>query len=1475
MNDLIEPTVSLASIPATRQPDKVSLSSLPATQKIEQPQVSLSSIPATRQPKPTKSPEEIEAAAMKEYEKAPDVKELLGGPVEAAGAFTSGMFYSTVGILATPFLALGNLVRRSQTPVQDAQRQAQTLVERLVYRPHTEEGRALTALANQPFETVDRTLDAMLTKIGLSAETKAGAKAGIYAGLAATGLMRPKAKPQGIQVEGARIEKPSVAEPEESGKPGVEVKPETAAGAPLKSVFETEQEALAAKLQKHGIEEGSEAWKDIMGHARDVRRDIDPLTGMQTRTEFAKALPEIFDRQKQSGEPMSYGVVDIVNVGGLNKAFGKAKADVHIKAISDIIKRAFDEEGIRNRQDFRNGGDEFQFVAPVDQTAQYRALEKARGRVAEYAQANGLDAIPHAKGGPAGTGIIFHVEDFKDWGDAKALEENADLAVEFLKEDFKHGRREIEAPGPVAPEGQARRTESGIKETPRRIGKEAPTEAEEVAHPETDLLYYIRQRIEAGQPGERGAIDYATGKPEWFKGLKRNDYLPLIDKALSGKNLTDIQAQKLADLMDSARGEYSREAAKAASPVPSVMEGEQPVESEDMAYLSRVLGSQRGGVEIGRVADYINKSQHEVEYSGNLLDDYYKLKGADAADTNRMRQVLEHAQGSPEDYEAIYHNLEDPSSPLTAKQKALLETEIKPIREAREKVYRELQKQEVPLAGENYTPRKAANRGGLFDRLKTGFRGTREGSALGKTTGALKRRVMMKVEDEAGHTRIVSIKKGEVTAWINRKPESMGRLKFTDFEQMLDEELSPIDRKISKIDRELEIVEARQSREWKYKDRLSELRRNEKIAELEQQREAILESYNPNDLKGKLFVDKEGTTWRIGEATTKEIEANTNLRYHKNALLNEITTLNNLRRVQRAVDYLENLKRTPEFNEMAIKLGTQNLPEGYTTTVLPQFRGYAFPKRIAETFDTFYKKAATGLLDPESAYRIINRVLRNSIFFNPLIHIPNISVHWLVQRGATPWLDPRSYPRLMRTSVRAIRDVLTMNENYNKMLEEGASLMYSETANRNLYKLMLDKMGGELEAKPSLLTQVAKDLGLAPARLVKAIYNFSSKATWATNDVATLQAIYEEMDRGKSMETAITDVGKHIPTYRIPPRIMNSKTIANLMKPDSGVTMFGAYHYGALKSYGEMIKSLIGKGVETPERLEAIDKIAMLALTTYVIYPQLDKLAQWISGNPQEQFRRAGASTFLYKTEQLIKGDIDFASWVQSVLTPSVGFNVAIQAYYGRDPRTGKRISYPQMAMRSISPVAYAERLGTEKLTTKDFLLSLAGMSKGKSEAEKEMFKIYREQEEAREKQSDTKNRLRKALGLDLDSGLDALYKAVDEGKISEAGAAKLQKEAEAGMSDLQRRFKNLKSKNPMIKSVDLAFQIFEKMNKDERAQTAVILMQMVDRFIKKHEDSDPESAQAANDRLNEILDKLPEDEREKYIEDFEAAEEE
>ncbi len=480
------------------------------------------------------------------------------------------------------------------------------------------------------------------------------------------------------------------------------------------------------------------------------------------------------------------------------------------------------------------------------------------------------------------------------------------------------------------------------------------------------------------------------------------------------------------------------------------------------------------------------------------------------------------------------------------------------------------------------------------------------------------------------------------------------------------------------------------------------------IDHLGEERLDIMYKYNPNELNNKIFTDSNGKRWTIGEATTKEIEANTNVQYHKNAVLNNLVHYNDLRKIDRATQYLEGMKNSPEFKKFAIKIGEGNPPTDWKTTALPQLRGYFLDPKVADSLDLLNKQMYKSG-DPYKAFTVVNRFLRNAIFFNPLIHTPNIAVHWAVNRGATKWAMPKEYATLWRTSARAIDAVMQSNDDYIAMLESGVNLMYSDQQGDTLADLMNQKMGEQMQ-DPEIIAKLKKAWGnINP-------YKISAKVTWATNDIATMQAIYEEVENGRTLDEAIKEVGKHIPNYVMPSRIMNSKAIATLMS-NPNVTMFGAYHYGALKSYVEMAKSTL-KG-DKKEKLEALDKLAMLVLIAFVIYPALDKVMQMITGNKRAHLRRAGATTFPDNIYKVAKGQIDYAQALQTVMTPAALAKLGLEVAFDRDFFTGKKLlpsgeeleGLKDTGIEAIAPANAINRMTGGKISPSDYALSMAGIS--------------------------------------------------------------------------------------------------------------------------------------------------------------------
>jgi hypothetical protein len=454
----------------------------------------------------------------------------------------------------------------------------------------------------------------------------------------------------------------------------------------------------------------------------------------------------------------------------------------------------------------------------------------------------------------------------------------------------------------------------------------------------------------------------------------------------------------------------------------------------------------------------------------------------------------------------------------------------------------------------------------------------------------------------------------------------------------------------------------------------------------------------------------------LGEATTKEIEANAGLKYHKTALLNTVQAYNKLNQISRAIDLLDSWKASPDFGTIAMKSDVVDIPDGWKPTQLQQFKGYVFDPKVADTLDHFYSKMKSG--DSLVALNAVNMVLRNAIFFNPLIHVPNIGVHWAVSRGTVRWGSPSAYIRLMKTTARAFDAVRTMNDDYLAMLDSGVNLLYSNQTGESLSDTMFKKMQEELNANPTAMQEFKKILGYNPMSM---LYKFSGKVTWFTNDLATMQRIYEIQaeNPGMTVEQAGREIAKHIPDYRVPARVMNSKVLSAIMT-NSNISMFGAYHYGALKSYAEIAKEAIGG--DTKEKLEALDKALAIGLLMAVVYPAADEVAKKLTGDENAHFRRAGATTFIENTIKLYNGEIDIWQYTQAVVTPAAGTKLLMEFLTNRDWFTWEKFVFKETAaedirnhiLQSIGPAGQIQQVTGGNKTVGQAVGSLAGISTSK-----------------------------------------------------------------------------------------------------------------------------------------------------------------
>lgn len=463
------------------------------------------------------------------------------------------------------------------------------------------------------------------------------------------------------------------------------------------------------------------------------------------------------------------------------------------------------------------------------------------------------------------------------------------------------------------------------------------------------------------------------------------------------------------------------------------------------------------------------------------------------------------------------------------------------------------------------------------------------------------------------------------------------------------------------------------------------------------------------DIKGRPYKN-------VRQATTAEIEANTPIRYHKNALINTVDNVLRLRRVERNLQVLDeltqNLKseglawksewryRDPESGRMMVQRANTEKPTDFVELPhVPQLRDMYFDKRVAEALKDYYPGPDEPL---DNVLAKVNRALTGSLFITPVPHAANVMNHWIVGRG-WDWMTPGGYKTLMQTGTKAVKEVLTMGPEYRRLMREGSGLLYGDTQTRDFYKLMLEKAGAEVVDDPKAANAFAKAAGI-PVEWVRGLYDWSNKALWAANDVFMLQRQLELEAKGMSPRMAIREAERDIPNYRIPPQIMKSRPFAQFMKSPNTM-MFGRYKYGQMRAWGTMFKDLMGKG--TPEQQkEAVGKFLVTAIMSMGVYPIADAALRMATGNKDARVKRSGGFSLSDSLSQMATGQKELATGLSSFFSPAPAWSMASEImsnhdFFGRPIRTEGAPGWFQAAQGAkyaAENAVYPVQLGLEAI---------------------------------------------------------------------------------------------------------------------------------------------------------------------------------
>jgi GGDEF domain-containing protein len=679
----------------------------------------------------------------------------------------------------------------------------------------------------------------------------------------------------------------------------------------------------------------------------------------------------------------------------------------------------------------------------------------------------------------------------------------------------------------------------------------------------------------------------------------------------------------------------------------------------------------RGVVE--PVASFVKDTIKQTAESRSVDDKLFGLSKQYEADVLRAIELMKQAGplSTPEDQAAIYHHLEDSSVPLDSKQQSVLDKIVKPLMQQSSAIRSELNNAGVPMGEEGYVHRVVQGKSSQLERAMRGKQGTGKGNVLSKSAASLKQRKMFALEDEDGNRQVVSMEGGRITGFKNGAPEDMGA--------------------------------------------------------------------SPRLKVGDNFNDKTGKPWTLQQATTKEIESATNLKYYKNALASAVTDYLQLLRAKRANDALESMKSDPGFNQMAFKSEKGSMPpDGWRSVDLPQFRDYYFEPHMAEVLNRFAKELHP---DPVTFLEKVGNFMTASLLLNPIPHIRNIANHALIERGVSGTVKLPT-PTTIKAGVKAIKAVATQNKDFLSALDHGAPMMSHRTDLQQLNQKLFETIVGHLEKNPGIAGEIARLTGWDKAdsadtgvvntlsratglRMLNNLRKMGQKAMWMSNDIFMLQAAYEKMARDPNMdfEQAMGLTEKHIPNYRIPTRIMNSKMLGDFMGSRLA-SMFGRYHYGRWKSYWEMGKEVAGPSSTPKERLRGLDHLIMLGLVTFVGYELSKAVLKKITGDRDAHMVPAGASTIPLEIKELMDGNKAPNDVMRDSFTPAVFPQTAAEIFFNRNFYSGAPVykwhrhslgsnaaEILKYAGNTLGPVQQYNRAQKSHHPAKSFLLSQVGVS--------------------------------------------------------------------------------------------------------------------------------------------------------------------
>lgn len=745
----------------------------------------------------------------------------------------------------------------------------------------------------------------------------------------------------------------------------------------------------------------------------------------------------------------------------------------------------------------------------------------------------------------------------------------------------------------------------------------------------------------------------------------------------------------------------------------------------------------------------------------HLNDDFYKLQhrmtALDVFKNEYAKNIIEIVKKNPEiDLEKIYnwaeaHGKEHGSAiELNPKEKWFYDSMIKPLTDHLD-------------WDTGYVHRLAEKRTPVFDRMKENLVSAYQRNILRRVVSSEKSRKHFLATDEAGNSRVVTLKGGKILGYDEQGNQFLlgNNRKLTE-EKMYDREVRASQKAIKRLESDIkkhqfianrmkEGAEGTQDMAGQASnDRITILSKimdmQEKIEEHEANINRIKGLFDPSTFKDKVFIDKTGGKWKLGEATSLEIEQETGTKYHKNIAVSALEDFADKARSEMAEKFLDTIKHkltnmTFEGADQPIAVKTKHAgeaPKGYRITTLPELRSYYMDPQIANVFDEINAKLGRDrVADPVKFINFLNREVLNTMFVLPYWHMFNETAFGIKNRGLSSWLNPKRYSTLAKTMLDAYKMIDPNNPQYMDLYtNKGMSLRYPQqlaAKSNSIYSEMLGYNYGNTDVVRNFKEG---NIGTAALNAYRNTLTWSNNHLWKFSDFIHLRDYLEKQMWGWKDEDILKDIHNHFPTYELP---MQYSTVNLVNKPY--LTSFFPYKFDVMKDFVATSKEILNyqKPLMNMERGRAIDKMAMLGVMAFTIWPQLDKAVQQIMGNDKAYLIHFGPTAMPIALQKSYE-EKSFTPLFKHLIFPALAtIEIAQQFFdldiYKRDRITQNDDSFWDSTLKRIKHAMlitpYLKDVG-EHPDSKSIILSNFGLISPKPQKGK-----LEKQEEKMEKQMD------------------------------------------------------------------------------------------------------------------------------------------